>query len=664
MPLPARVAFAVVPAPLARAGLVLGRRAAAAAVRGAPPASPPRPRAHARAPPPQPSAALFRLSLFACRRRNSGAHLALPAAARAMARLPVLERDALWNVMRCVPGFLLWAAFAACVVLPSQFPSGMAWLGVACRAQTFVTMILSFFFTLLACWRIEWALMHPPVIPPQSAAADVLHVIAICRATEPADVIEDALRSLAAHPRAKRAYVVQLCLEARDPGAAAFGRAMAARFAGGFLRLLVALHPAGRADEVPGKSANVNWGVRAAAAALAADAALGGPRAVDRAVVTVCDCDAKVGAQYFDELALRFAASVAEGRPVFWAPPALFDEAAADEAAAAAAAAAGARPLTPRGPSLLAAITGGVIPGPVRVADTLWSMFALQALAGDNWVRVPVSTYSAGLRLVESAGFWDVGVESVPEDFHMALKLYWATGARARCEVIYRPVLYQHVDGGGFLTTLRERFFQVRARRGRGRRWMPARGPRRVLPPCSQPPRPPPPLSPGPPPHVGRDRLGVRAVDVGARAVAAAVGQAAAGADGHRHAHVAADHVSHIRHRLCRGVVAVAGLLRDARGRLRPRSAKLPRLCLLLDRPGHGRHLRVVHGRNRRRVPPRRLARRGAHAALGGRHRSRRLRRRGGGGGGGGDVAGWRAQGRGRGACAARARARRAGKHV
>lgn len=88
--------------------------------------------------------------------------------------------------------------------------------------------------------------------------------------------------------------------------------------------------------------------------------------------------------------------------------------------------------------------------------------FVLQNLASGNWVKMPCSTYSVGLRLIASVGFWDVGVESVPEDYHTALKIFWGTGGRARLEPIYHPVMYQHIDGGSWLGGVHQRFLQVR----------------------------------------------------------------------------------------------------------------------------------------------------------------------------------------------------------
>ena len=337
--------------------------------------------------------------------------------------------------------------------------------------------------------------------------AQVLHVIAICRCTEPIEVLQETIDHLAAHSN-RHCYIVLLCLEAKDKSAAAVGDALVRQYEGVFSRIMYAIHPGGIETEVPGKSANVNWGARAAYAFL--EATMGGA-AVDRMVVTVADCDAKVSEHYFNELSVNFAAAALDKREVFWCPPMLFDEGVAEAAMEYAEAAAAAEqaeleaaegspggpsaglgePSTPHkaassaasaaasalsatvgskdvlefllgknGKAVVRAFFGGAIPAPVKLADQLWSTFHLQNLASVNWVRLPCSTYSVGFRLIASVGFWDTGVESVPEDDHTALKLYWATSGRCRCEPIFHPVLYQHIDGGAWGNTVVQRFHQ------------------------------------------------------------------------------------------------------------------------------------------------------------------------------------------------------------
>jgi hypothetical protein len=406
---------------------------------------------------------------------------------------PNFEEDALWAVLRKVPGLLLWAGILSCFLLPLSYPTALAWLTFLSMAQNLTTLLFTLLYTYRGFTRMAKSMSNPVRIPPLEKVqprpegaqlqgnasgtppleevvqpAQVLHIIAITRCTEPIEVLEETIDNLAIHSN-RGAYIILLCLEAKDRHAATVGETLVRKYAGVFYRVMYAIHPSGVEWEVPGKSANVNWGVRAAYASLEADM---GVRSLDRMVVTVADCDAKVSEHYFNELSVRFAAAARDKREVFWAPPMLFDEEGAEASAEYAASLAGGGDVPPAKPGALEyvfgrnviaavrAFTGGVIPAPVKIADQMWAIFVLQNLTSANWVHLPCSTYSVGIKLIASVGFWDTGVESVPEDYHTALKLYWATAGRCRCEVIYHPVVYQHIDAGGWFATVYQRFQQ------------------------------------------------------------------------------------------------------------------------------------------------------------------------------------------------------------
>lgn len=434
------------------------------------------------------------------------------------------DQDRLFAIFRKLPGILLWTAVGVAFILPHFAPRAMAYITLMCLLQNVTVMLFATLNTFRGFHAIAHAMEHPPPHParialPSSSSssssssggagsssnsnnaaapglapgssvssvhpADVLHLIVICRCTEPLDVLEETLGNLASHSNRER-YIVLLALEAKDDKAVAVGELMARKWGRSFARVLYAVHPSAIDGEVPGKSSNTNWAAQTAAGVMERDPGLG-PSACDRTVVTVCDIDARISEMYFNELSARFAAALRESRPVFFAPPSLFDEGVADAAAEAKSGALSARdggsglgsdsPLgvgsslpspggglirSNSGRILLKSVGGGAIPAPVRIADTMWSMFLLQNLASHNWVKMPCSTYSVGLRLIASVGWWDIGVESVPEDYHTALKLYWGTSGRARCEPIYYPVVYQHIDGGSWLGGVKQRVQQVR----------------------------------------------------------------------------------------------------------------------------------------------------------------------------------------------------------
>ena len=104
-------------------------------------------------------------------------------------------------------------------------------------------------------------------LPNQVHPAEVVHLVAIARCTEPIDVVEDVLDSLAQHSN-RGQYIICLCLESRDPHATRFGEELTVRYGLTFKRVLFYIHPSGIEKEVPGKSSNINFGVRGAHATL------------------------------------------------------------------------------------------------------------------------------------------------------------------------------------------------------------------------------------------------------------------------------------------------------------------------------------------------------------------------------------------------------------
>lgn len=416
----------------------------------------------------------------------------------------VMEHDKLWARLRPLPGLMLWFCIALCFVLPYVSPTAMCIIMLLGMIQNLLQLTFSSMYTFQGFRKMEKSMMDPVTIPPMPQSrnrlidsdpigvnmdpmalsnetpdpevhavtfmddrsdnanlhpAETMHMIAICRCTEPVEVLEEVIDHLACHSN-RRQYIILLCLEDRDKNCVDVGEGLIARYSGFFARVMYVVHPSGNELEVPGKSANVNYAVRSAYNTIEME---WGRRIINRIVVTVADCDAKVSEHYFNELSVRFAAAEREQREAFWAPPSLFDIQSAEDAAAA---------LNPEKEDLLTNIIGPTlanlfrsffgktIPSPVVIADQMWSMFVLQNLSSVNWVRLPCSTYSVGLRLIASVGFWDYGVESVPEDYHTSLKIYWGSRGSARLEPIYHPVLYQHIDGNGWFNTVRERFQQ------------------------------------------------------------------------------------------------------------------------------------------------------------------------------------------------------------
>ena len=314
------------------------------------------------------------------------------------------DRDALFGRLRKLPGLLLWSSVATTFILPYFAPTVLACITLLCLMQNVTVMMFATANTMRGFAAMRAAMRHPPPHPrlahveaeppaspaarlglggggqrdsagaPYPQAADILHLIAICRCTEPVEVLEESLSHLASHDN-REAYIIVLALEAKDPNATAVGEVLVRKYGRLFNRVLYAVHQSGVEGEVPGKSANTCCSVRTAAGILEKEM---GPAALDRMCVTVCDIDAQVSQHYFNALSAKFAAAVRENREVFFAPPMLFNEDAAEAAAAAnSGAAAPSLDVIQRSNSgriVMKAMTGGAIPAPVKIADQMWSM--------------------------------------------------------------------------------------------------------------------------------------------------------------------------------------------------------------------------------------------------------------------------------------------------
>jgi hypothetical protein len=99
-------------------------------------------------------------------------------------------------------------------------------------------------------------------------------------------------------------------------------------------------------------------------------------------------------------------------------------------------------------------------PALVRLASMVASQHELANLADPNATRVPYSTYSLSAVLAKKVGGWDP--DFISEDWHMALKCFFATAGRLRISPIFLPVMnYAPVSDTTWKTIL-ERFVQAK----------------------------------------------------------------------------------------------------------------------------------------------------------------------------------------------------------
>lgn len=247
---------------------------------------------------------------------------------------------------------------------------------------------------------------------------DVIHVVAIPNYKESATTLRRTLLTLAAQRDAAANMVAVLAMEARDPEARATARLLTAEFASRFRNVYTTLH-ALKPGEVGGKSSNENWAVRCAKRRLVDEERID----QSRIVVTICDADTYFHSSYFAALAHAYVREdPSTRRRRFWQAATNF------------------YPNSDEVPVLCA----------VRYA--LLSVGFLGQLANPLHYRLPFANYSLSLDLAHEAGYWDPAV--IPEDWHMFLRCFYATGGVARVRPLFFPVGCECVTDASSLKTV------------------------------------------------------------------------------------------------------------------------------------------------------------------------------------------------------------------
>ncbi|KAJ1458828.1 hypothetical protein M885DRAFT_512663 [Pelagophyceae sp. CCMP2097] len=236
------------------------------------------------------------------------------------------------------------------------------------------------------------------------AYEDVLHVVAIPSYKEDISTLRRTLGTVAAQRDAKAAIVVVLAMEARDPRALETATLLAQEFAPQLHAVYITLH-ALRDGEVGGKSSNENWAVRCAKRELVNECGVSS----HRVVVTVCDADTYFHRSHFAALAHAYVTCPPKERNRrFWQCATQFYPNCDD------------------------------VPLLCSVRYALLSIGFLGQLANPLHYKLPFAVYALALDLVVEAKYWDAAV--IPEDWHMFLRCFYATGGQARVQPIFLPV--------------------------------------------------------------------------------------------------------------------------------------------------------------------------------------------------------------------------------
>lgn len=208
-----------------------------------------------------------------------------------------LSEHTQYRILEIIPGFLVWTAFVAAVVLSFWVPLWVIGFIILFDLYWFVRAVYTLVYLLIAYRRyrqaaaVDWLTR----LRTQPGWESIYHLVVMPMYREPLAVVEQALAGLARSQYPRQQLLVVLATEGRDGAhAQTVGQQMQVRFGSSFGQLLVTVHPDELPGEVAGKGANIAWAGRRAKELIDA-------RQIpyERVVVTTLDVDSVVHPQYF-----------------------------------------------------------------------------------------------------------------------------------------------------------------------------------------------------------------------------------------------------------------------------------------------------------------------------------------------------------------------------
>lgn len=98
------------------------------------------------------------------------------------------------------------------------------------------------------------------------------------------------------------------------------------------------------------------------------------------------------------------------------------------------------------------------VPGPIRIIGTLGNVIHIANIQEPDGLFFNYSCYSSTYRLIDMAGYWDP--DMIPEDWHIFLQAFFASGGKALVEPIFLPTIVDAPDGKNYFDALKNRYNQ------------------------------------------------------------------------------------------------------------------------------------------------------------------------------------------------------------
>jgi hypothetical protein len=256
--------------------------------------------------------------------------------------------------------------------------------------------------------------------------SDINHVVIISSYREPLEIIDMALGSLASQIDLDLKKLLVIVAQEQRAGAennSSTREYFTDKYHDTFGKLIFTEHPAGLPGETVGKHSNEGW----AAKYFKKNFIDSGQYSLDNLTLTSCDVDTIFHPKYFSALTYQFAGSPNRYFR-FWQSPIFWHH------------------------------NINSVPAPIRIIGTLGNVIHIANIQEPDGLFFNYSCYSSSYRLIDSAGYWDT--DMIPEDWHIFLQTFFASGGRAAVEPIFLPTIVDAPSGKNYFDALKNRYRQ------------------------------------------------------------------------------------------------------------------------------------------------------------------------------------------------------------
>jgi hypothetical protein len=336
----------------------------------------------------------------------------------------------LWEM---IPGFFAWMTILFPIWGAIFVPKAVAYFVIAFLLywlyQSFKSAIFAVigYFKIQKSEKVDWQEYFQENFRSSWLKYNQIHhVIVISSYKEPLEVIEMAMGSLAAQKEIdlKKLHVVlgqeQRAGEENNQKTIDY---FSQKYKNVFGDLVFTEHP----PNIPGETAGKHSNERFAAQYFKKHFIDTKKYDINHLTLTSCDVDTIFNPKYFAALTYKFASNPSRYQR-FWQSPIFWHN------------------------------NINQVPSLIRITGILGNVIHIANIQEPDGLFFNYSCYSSSFKLIDQSGYWDP--DMIPEDWHIFLQAFFATGGKALVEPIFLPTVVDAPDGKNYFSALKNRYSQ------------------------------------------------------------------------------------------------------------------------------------------------------------------------------------------------------------